>query len=88
VRIYPSTVRITHMPTGEQAAVEQRGPYRAQWRARDAALAVLRARLWALAHGGRSEREVCAVELPEGQEYPPELTAHRAPVGTLGRGGS
>jgi hypothetical protein len=49
---------------------------------------VLRARLWALAHGGRSEREVCAVELPEGQEYPPELTAHRAPVGTLGRGGS
>jgi hypothetical protein len=70
-------VRIVHVPTGISAIAE----HRSQFRAKDGAYALLRARLWARAAGIATDREVCAVELPDAEPYPHDLLAHRAPIG-------
>jgi hypothetical protein len=76
---YPPAVRVVHLPTGVSAVAQ----HRAQCRAKDLAIALLRARLWARAAGLDAGREVCTVDLPAGAEYPHDLEAHRPPVGAL-----
>jgi hypothetical protein len=85
----PNAIRVTHIPTGEVVTVELTRPSHTWAWARERALAILRGRLWARAHGaGRSAAEVVECDLGEreyccgrvdlalldrGHYYPPDL---------------
>jgi hypothetical protein len=74
---YPPAVRVVHLPTGVSAVAQ----HRAQWKAKDAALALLRSKLWARAAGIAAAGEVCTVELPDDEPYPHDLLQHHRPIG-------
>lgn len=74
-----SFVRITHIPTGVVVTVDTPS-FRSQHAARDAALSLLRAKLYALANIKQEKRVVASYRLPDGDEYPHELSDFREPL--------
>lgn len=73
-------VMITHLPTGTTATVDAENFRRNQHKARDAAMSLLRSRLYANAHIKQPDALAASYDLPDGDEYPMELEDFRNPI--------
>lgn len=77
-------VRVTHVPTGIDATVEVAGTFRSMHRAKDMAVKILKARLWAKANLLEKTREVAVYELPDDVYFPHDLSDFRSEAGGEG----
>lgn len=70
----PIVVRVTHIPTGLSATCTQE---RTERKAKEAAMRLLRSRLWAAGHAEMKLEEVSVYDLPDSDPFPHELSDYK-----------
>ena len=73
----PVVVRVTHIPTGISATCTEE---RTVHKAKEKAMRLLRARLWAAGHGDMKIGEVAIYDLPDEDQFPHELCDYKNPA--------
>ncbi len=71
-------IRFTHLPTGESVVLDS-NHFRSQHKAREAAIKLIRSRLYAK-RIATPAREIAAYDLPNNDQFPNDLTEYRCDV--------
>lgn len=73
-------IRVTHLPTGESVTLDSNN-FRSQHKARDVAIKLLKARIYAK-HNSLTQpaREIATYDLPDDEQFPNDLTEYRCDV--------